>query len=106
MVALHDIQALADQIVQQFRPECIILFGSHAAGTPGPDSDVDLLVVLPYEGKSWDMAARIRGQVRPGFPLDLVARSPEEFRRRLAMGDLFLRDVTVHGKVLYESRGG
>jgi predicted nucleotidyltransferase len=35
------------QIAAQFDPERIILFGSHAYGTPNADSDVDLLVVMP-----------------------------------------------------------
>ncbi len=34
------------RIVHRFRPERIILFGSHARGDAGPDSDVDLLVVM------------------------------------------------------------
>lgn len=38
------------KIVHQFNPQKILLFGSY--GTPGPDSDVDLLVVLHFEGKS------------------------------------------------------
>jgi len=106
MVAMSEIQALADRIAEAFRPERIILFGSHASGTPGPYSDVDLLVVVPFGDKSWDMAARIRGRVRPRFPLDLIVRSPGQLRRRLAMGDVFLREVTRHGKVLYEASNG
>jgi len=31
------------------RPQRVILFGSHARGTAGEDSDVDLLVILPFE---------------------------------------------------------
>jgi predicted nucleotidyltransferase len=32
------------------RPERVTLFGSQARGDAGPDSDVDLLVVLDFEG--------------------------------------------------------
>jgi predicted nucleotidyltransferase len=53
MVDFKDIQALADRIAKHFNPERIILFGSYAVGTAGPDSDVDLLVVLPFEGKNF-----------------------------------------------------
>ena len=45
-----EIQKLCEQISRDFRPERIILFGSHAYGSPTPDSDVDLLVVMPFEG--------------------------------------------------------
>ena len=43
MVAREDIQAVTDDIVQEFAPLQVILFGSYAYGTPTEDSDVDLL---------------------------------------------------------------
>ncbi|MBC7933558.1 MAG: nucleotidyltransferase domain-containing protein, partial [Rubrivivax sp.] len=48
MVKKEEIQQLSERIAREFRPECIILFGSYAYGTPTGDSDVDLLVVLPF----------------------------------------------------------
>ena len=39
------IQEMVRRIVARFRPEKIILIGSYARGTAGPDSEVDLLVV-------------------------------------------------------------
>lgn len=103
---MEDIQALADRIVRGFLPERIVLFGSYAFGTASPDSDVDLLVVLPYQGKSWAKAAEIRGRVRPRFPLDLLVRTPQQVLERLEMGDSFLRDVSDRGTVLDEARHG
>ncbi len=38
---------IVDQIAGQFRPERIILSGSHATGLADEDNDVDLLVVIP-----------------------------------------------------------
>jgi predicted nucleotidyltransferase len=103
MVDFKDIQVLADRIAKQFNPERIILFGSYAAGTAGPDSDVDLLVVLPFEGKTWKVASTIRSRTRPSFPMDLVVRTPQQLRQRLAMHDVFMRDITRKGKILYEA---
>jgi len=45
IVDRKDIQASCDDIVQQFAPRKVILFGSSAYGTPTEDSDVDLLVI-------------------------------------------------------------
>jgi predicted nucleotidyltransferase len=104
MVAIAKIQNLANCIAEQFRPEKIILFGSYARGNPTPDSDIDLLVVLPHKGKSWRLAAQIRGALQADYPLDLIVRSPEELRRRLAEGDPFLLDIEKNGEVLYENR--
>ena len=48
------------------------------------DSDVDLLVVMRHKGAAAEQAARIRCRIRPGFPLDIVVRSPAAIRKRLA----------------------
>ena len=46
MIEMDQIQALSEQIVEQFQPDRIILFGSYAYGTPNEDSDVDLMAGL------------------------------------------------------------
>jgi uncharacterized protein len=103
MIPTQEIQELADRIAAQFHPERIILFGSYAWGHPTPDSDVDLLVVLPFQGKSWRMASEIRRHARASFPMDLLVRTPAQLRQRLADGDTFLEEVTRQGQVLYEA---
>jgi predicted nucleotidyltransferase len=102
MVSLKDIQAFVDRIARNFHPERIILFGSYAWGKPTPDSDVDLLVVLPFQGKNWKMASKIRKRIHPPFPVDLVVRTSEQLQQRLKQGDGFFEDITQQGKVLYE----
>ena len=61
-----------------------------------------LLVVMPHPGKAWRLAAQNRGRLHPRFPLDLLVRTPEEVRRRLAGGDPFLCGIMEEGEVLYE----
>ena len=46
MVTRQDIQATCDDIVREFAPLQVVLFGSYAYGTPTAYSDVDLLVVM------------------------------------------------------------
>ena len=53
------IEEMVQRIVSQFNPETIILFGSHARGEAGPDSDVDLLVVMAVEGSKRRKATEI-----------------------------------------------
>jgi predicted nucleotidyltransferase len=103
MVDPNLIKALSDRIVREFRPERIILFGSYASGDPNEDSDIDLLVVLPFEGKAAYKAGEIRTRVRPEFPLDLIVRTPEQVAERLAMNDWFIRDIFAKGRILYEA---
>jgi predicted nucleotidyltransferase len=106
MVSMEQIEELSRQIGREFHPEQVVLFGSYAYGTATKDSDVDLLVVMSHKGKGWRLAGKIRGRIRPKFPLDLLVRSPEQIRERLSLGDCFLKEVTEKGKVLYESAGG
>ena len=104
MITTEQINDLAERIRHQFQPEKIVLFGSHAYGTPTPYSDVDLLVVMPYVGGNGiDQAVRIIRAVSPQFGLDIVVRRPDDLRQRLADGDYFLRDIVSKGKVLYDA---
>lgn len=106
IVSREQILRLGAQIAREFQPERIILFGSYARGEPGPDSDVDLLVILPFEGKPWRTATAIRARTRPAFPLDLIVRTPEQLRERLRLGDPFLTEIVDRGEVLYEADHG
>jgi predicted nucleotidyltransferase len=101
MVDMHSIREVTKRIVQEFHPERVILFGSYAYGTPTPDSDVDLLVILPYDGKGPRKALEILTKVNPKFPVDILVRTPEQVQQRLAWNDFFLRDIMEKGKVLY-----
>lgn len=103
MISFSQIQAFSQQIVEKFQPERIILFGSYAYGQPTEDSDVDLLIILPFEELPVQKAIAIRQQVKSPFPLDLMARTAEQIQQRLEMGDFFIQDIMKKGHVLYEA---
>ncbi len=103
MVDEKSIYDLSSKIVRKFRPEKIILFGSYTYGTATDDSDVDLLVILPFEGKPIRKASEILKKTKPRIPVELLVRTPEQIRTRLALNDYFLREIMDKGKVLYES---
>jgi len=102
-VTQKTISAFARRIAQQFNPYKIILFGSYAYGKPTADSDVDMLVIMPFEGKSAYKATEILLATDPRFPIDLLVRTPEQIKTRVELGDVFLREITNKGKVLYEA---
>jgi predicted nucleotidyltransferase len=95
------IRRLARQIAERFQPDKIILFGSSAYGTPTPDSDVDLLAVMPTRDP-FAQAVTIGEAMEPGCFLDLIVRTPALLEKRLRWGDWFLREIVSRGKVLYE----
>jgi predicted nucleotidyltransferase len=99
----RDIKELSNQIVREFQPRKIILFGSHAYGEPAWDSDVDLLVVMPFKGRPNKQAVKIRSRIDTAVALDLLVRTPQQISQRLAMGDTFMRDILERGKVVYEA---
>ena len=100
-VPMAVIRRFAREVVERFRPEKVILFGSYAYGTPHADSDVDILVVMPARNQL-DQAFKIHWAIQPPFPLQLIVRTPHNMKWRLEEGDSFLREIVSRGKVLYE----
>jgi len=103
LISLPSIRKFGRRIGTEFSAERVILFGSHARGDATEDSDVDLLVILPFRGRSVDQTVRIHLELRPPFPVDLIVRTPKAIQRRLAMGDHFIQSILDEGKVLYEA---
>ena len=97
------IEEMVQRIVERFHPEKIILFGSHARGTAGPDSDVDLLVIMPVQGSRRRKATEIDLSLSDrGIPLDLLVVTPEQFNRDRDMIGTIIRPAAHEGKILYE----
>jgi predicted nucleotidyltransferase len=101
LIPFAAIKRLADEIVEKFQPEKIILFGSYAYGKPNKHSDVDLLVVMPAKNEGTQADRIVLGISHP-FAMDLLVRTPERLQERLELGDWFLREVVEKGRVLYE----
>ena len=98
-----EIKKLSNQIVREFQPQKIILFGSYAYGKPTWDSDIDLLVVMSFKGKPNKQAVRIRSRIDTAVGLDLLVRTPQQISQRLAMGDTFILEILKRGKVVHEA---
>lgn len=104
-IARKEIRQMVRRIVSRFHPETIILFGSHARGDAGPDSDVDLLVVMPFFGSKLEKQLEIRLALRNiHIPKDIVVTTPEEFRWRKEIPGTIERPAAREGKVLYAAR--
>lgn len=96
------IQKMVDRIVEQFHPEQIILFGSHARGGAGPDSDVDLLVVMPVAGSKREKMVEIGLALHDiPMPKDILISTPEEFAWRKEVVGTIEHPAAREGAVLY-----
>jgi len=97
------IREMVRRIVAQFRPDKIILFGSHARGDARPGSDVDLLVVMPVQGSKRRRATEIDMALADRtVPLDLLVVTPEDFERGQTEIGSVLRPAALEGRVLYD----
>jgi predicted nucleotidyltransferase len=99
------IARMVRRFVDRFDPERIILFGSHARGDAGPESDVDLLVVMPYRGSRARAQTAIRLALGD-FPVakDIVVSSPEEFAWRSKVPGTIERPAACDGEVMHARR--
>jgi len=99
------IDKMVRRLARRFKPEQIILFGSHARGTAGPDSDVDLLVVMPLIGSKRDKELEMRLALHDFVvAMDVIVVTPEEVARRRHIPGTIIRPAFREGKVLYARR--
>lgn len=91
------------KIVAELKPEKIILFGSYAYGTPNPDSDVDLLVIMKTRASLKDRSWAVSRLLMPRpFPVDILVKTPREIEKALGAKDFFVKEILTRGKVLYD----
>ena len=100
-----EIKRMVKRIVAGFQPNQIILFGSHARGNAGPDSDVDLLVVMPVEGSKHEKQLEVRMALgRLTIPVDIILSRPEDFEWRKDYVGTIEHPAWREGRVLYTAR--
>ena len=98
------IDRMTRRIVRRFRPEKIILFGSRAWGKPRRDSDIDLFIIKRTKDRHIDRSVAVRDILEDenqSFSFDLIVYTPAETRRRIRLGDDFIKKIVNEGIVLY-----
>jgi len=99
------IREMVNRIVRRFDPEKVILFGSYATGKAGPDSDVDLLVVMPVIGSKRKKAVEIGVALHDmGVAKDVIVARPDEFEWRKDIIGTIEWPAAHEGKVLYAQK--
>ncbi len=98
---IGEIDGIRDQLIEKYRPEKIILFGSAAWGG-GEVNDLDFFIVkkdVPYYGV--DRMRELDRLIKRHVAVDMIVYKPEEVEDRLALGDPFVKKIYREGKVLY-----
>jgi HEPN domain-containing protein/predicted nucleotidyltransferase len=97
---------MAERLVRDFAPLQVTLFGSYGRGEGRPESDVDLLVVLPEVDDKREAAVAIQ-RALADIPVakDVVVTTPGELRLRGSLVGSILRPALSEGRILYRRQG-
>lgn len=98
------IRKILQKIVAEYAPQKVVLFGSYAWGNPGPDSDIDLLIIKETAERfleRWMTVQRILSGTHRSFPVETLVLTPQEIEKRLEIGDQFIAEILERGEVLY-----
>jgi len=91
------------RLAEGFRPQKIILFGSHARGTADSRSDFDLLVIMPIKVERRSIMLEMDRALRGlNMAVDIVVLTPKEFNIDRQIPGTVARPAWLEGKVLYE----
>lgn len=99
-----EIKHITRQIVEKYKPEKIILFGSAAQGEFAPEkSDLDFFIVKDDKQTIHRRMVTLYRLVKKNLPADFLVYTPQELKTRLAQGDPFIHSIIKEGQLLYES---
>lgn len=95
---------LLNQVVDYFHPLRVVLFGSRARGESGPDSDIDLLVILDDDAPPDRLTLRAGWESRRGYdrPADVIPVRQAVYRRRAKIAGTLAYEAEIDGIAVYE----
>lgn len=91
------------RLIEAYEPERIFLFGSIARGDAGPDSDFDLLVIVPDDAPSERKRSRLAYERLwgTGAAADVLVWTKSYFESRLHLKASLSATIAEEGKILY-----
>ena len=109
-VLTEELRRITRILVEQYRAERVIVFGSLAANFPADAihdaSDIDLAVVRPTRARFVDRVREAMDLVEPRVGLNLLVYTPEEIAKAESSGQSFIRDeILGKGKRLFPADG-
>ena len=103
---IHEqIKEIVHRIVENYKPEKIVLFGSYAYGHPSQCSDLDLLIIKESNLPRYKRAREIRKYLWEvtDIPMDIIVYTPKEIEDWKNVEEAFITTVIKKGKILYEN---
>ena len=97
-----DVARVVRRVVEVVSPLRVVLFGSRASGTAGPDSDVDLLIVVPDGNRPLTVMHRLHEQIGwPGVEVDYIVVTPDRLERHGTSIAYIYREALQYGIDVY-----
>ena len=96
--------ALLDPVVAYFNPLRVIVFGSVARGEAGPDSDIDLLVIVDDDTPAEKVTLKAGYESRKSYhePADIIPVREKIFLRNARIAGTLSRAAVLDGVVVYD----
>jgi predicted nucleotidyltransferase len=96
-----EIKKIVDQIVRNYKPERIILFGSFACGKIKENSNVDLAVIKKTKERFTTRLLKVAGMIKSSLGTDILVYTPKEWNEALKEENYFIKEITQKGKIVY-----
>lgn len=96
------VQQIINELVKNYQPEKVILFGSRVAGKTHKDSDVDLVVIKQTNKNFYDRIEEASGSVDHILPIDIIVYTPEEFKKMSRESWFVKKEIIAKGRVVYD----
>jgi predicted nucleotidyltransferase len=99
-----EIQNIVQQLINLYKPERIILFGSLAKGCIEEGTDIDLFIIksdVPELGV--DRIRQLDELIKYKLATDFIVYKPQELEQRLKLDDPFIKNILEEGTVLYDA---
>ena len=100
-----EVKNIVEQLINLYKPQKIILFGSLMRGNPKPGTDIDFFIIkknVPTLGV--DRIRQLDRLIKYKLATDFIVYTPEELDQRLKLGDPFIKSILSEGKILYDAK--
>ncbi len=103
IITSDELAEIVDRLVAAYHPAYIYLFGSRARGQAGPDSDYDVMVVVPDDASAEQRRSRLAYQALRGTAIaaDVLVWPRQAFEERLHLKASLPATIVREGKLLY-----
>lgn len=99
---LKSLKNVTDRLVDYYKPDRIILFGSYGRKEFGNGSDIDLLIIKQTDKRPLERQIEIESLLADrSIPLDIIVYTPEEVRYLYSIGSPFIEEIVGKGRVIY-----